>query len=793
MAFNEHPISGTSRQFAGALRIFVGVFLIVVAEHASAVAPSPSVIPNPAAMTSQQGEFKLTATTSIVVPANDRQAKRVAQYFSDLVQRTRGVRIPVRTGQPSDGNINFLREVDGKFGKEAYRLDASAARVTISARTANGLFYGGTTLWQLLSSSPAADALVVPAVKIADAPRFAWRGVMLDSARHFQSPEFIRNYIDWMALHKLNILHWHLTDDQAWRLEIRKYPALTSIGGFRVPAGPAAQADIDTATGKPRQYGGFYTQQTVREIVAFAADRGVTIVPEIEMPGHATVTLVAYPKLGAAINPPLVVPADWGIYENVYNAEDPTFAFLENVLKEVMTLFPGKYIHVGGDEVAKTQWKESPQVQARMLALGITEPAALQVYFTQRIGRFLQKNGRRLVGWDEILEPGLPPSSVVMSWRGVEGALNAATKGFDTILSPWPTLYFDNRQSSASDEPPGRGRVISTEDVYRFEPMPEKLTPEQQRHVIGLQGNVWTEHIRTEERVGAMTFPRAAAIAELGWSAPERRDWPDFVKRLATQFGRYDALKIPYADSAFAVQANTFYTTVQANVTLTNQTSFGDIRYTLDGREPTPQSPRYQGPLTVSLPGALRAATFVDDARLSRPRSIPLRRELAQRRTSHELKLCSASIDLSLEDDAPTDNAKGPRAVFMMDINNPCWIFPQAQLDSVVAVVAAVGQVPFNFQIGEDVKKIRFATPTTPDGELEIHLGTCDGEIIARLPLAPAIASNAVTVLPSVTLASRPGKHDLCMRFAQRFSNPAVDPVWALDWINLTERETATQ
>ena len=776
----------TERRAVWSAILFAALWGISAAVSATEHLRTSSVIPNPASVELEGGVFSFDGSTVITVPPRDAAAKRVAEYLSVLLWRAHQLKLSIHVGAPRDNAINIVRDKSPGINQEAYRIDARAKRLTISAYGTQGLRHGATTMWQLIDKSFGRP--VVHGWKIVDAPRFAWRGLMLDSARHFQSPAYVKDYIDWMALHKLNVLHWHLTDDQAWRLEIKKYPRLTSVGAWRVPAGAAANADIDTATGKPRLYGGYYTQKDVREIVSHAAERGVTIVPEIEMPGHAAATLAAYPKLGVTTNPPLVVPADWGVYEYVYNAEDSTFDFLEDVLKEVMALFPGKYIHVGGDEVAKTQWKESPQAQARMRALGISEPAGLPVYFTQRIGRFLQKNGRRLVGWDEILEPGLPPSSVVMSWRGIDGALSAATKGFDTILSPWPTLYFDNRQSGAADEPPGRGRVISVEDVYKFEPMPEKLTPEQQRHVIGLQGNVWTEHIRTEERVGKMTFPRAAAIAELGWSSPQRRSWPDFVKRLATQFGRYDTLKIPYADSAFAVHAAPHYTATQANVTLSTQTSFGEIRYTLDGRDPTAQSMRYQGPLTIPLPAELRAAAFSGDTRLSLPRTISLRRDLAQRRASQELKLCTANIDLSLEDDAPV---VGQRAVFLMDINNPCWIFPQVELDSVSGVVAAVGQVPFNFQIGEDVKKIRFATPTTPEGELQVHLGNCDGEVIARLPLAPAIASNGVTVLPQAPVASRPGKHDLCLRFAQRFSQPAVDPVWALDWVNFPEREFA--
>lgn len=765
-------------------RLFTGLreilFIALLAAAGAACADTPGVIPNPASITQGEGEFSISPATAIVVAAGDKDARRIAGYFSDLMLRTHGMKLAVQVGRARDGAINFEIEKNKIAGDESYELDATASRITVRAKSPNGLFYGGTTLWQLAAGTP----LTVHATHITDAPRFAWRGIMLDSARHFQSPQFIRNYIDWMALHKLNVLHWHLTDDQAWRIEIRKYPTLTSIGGYRVPEGQAAQADIDPATGKPRLYGGFYSQKTVREIVAYAAERGVTIVPEIEMPGHATATLVAFPQLGSTANPPKAVPSDWGIYENVYNPDDATFTFLENVLKEVMAMFPGKYIHVGGDEVVKTQWKDSPAVQARMKALGLTQPAQVPTYFAHRMGKFLHKNGRRLVGWDEILEPGLAKDSVVMSWRGLEGAFDAAVKGYDTILSPWPTLYFDNRQSDAADELPGRGRVISLEEVYKFEPMPDKLTAQQRTHVIGIQGNVWTEHIRTEDRAAAMTFPRGAAVAELGWSAPEKRNWPDFAKRMSNQFARYDALKMPYSDSAFAVQPATSYAATQATVTLKTQTAIGDIRYTTDGSEPKSTSTKYEHPVAVNLPGELRAATFSGDTRLSHPRTVILRRELAQRRNSHELKLCSANIDLSLEDDAPVS---GTRTQFMLDINNPCWIFPQASLDAVASIKAAVGQVPFNFQIGEDVKKIRFATPTTPEGELEVHLDKCDGEIIARLPLAPAVSSYGVTPLPAVAITPRTGKHDLCLRFAQRFAQPAVDPVWALDWVDLTE------
>jgi hexosaminidase len=683
------------------------VLAFACAARAAAPAAEPAIVPAPASLAVHRGTLALPRAAAVVVAPGDTGARRVAANFIDLVGRTHQLRLQLREERAAR-SIELVR-VAG-LPPEGYRLEIDAKRALVSASTDAGFAHATATLWQMLARTSSGATL--PAVSIEDAPRFAWRGIMLDSARHFQSPGFIRRFLDWMALHKLNVLHWHLTDDQGWRLEIRKYPRLTGVGAWRVPAGAAPAADIDPATGKPRLYGGFYSQETVRSLVAYAAERAITIVPEIEMPGHASAAVAAYPRLAAIANPSADVPADWGVYPNVYNADESTFAFLEDVLREVMELFPAPYIHVGGDEVEKTQWRESPAARERARALGIDDPARLQAYFTQRIARFLEDNGRRLVGWDEILEPGLARNAVVMSWRGIEGALGAAAKGHDTVLAAHPTLYFDNVQALAPGEPPGRGRVISAADVYAFEPMPAALAPGERGHVLGLQGNVWTEHIRTEERVAWMSFPRAAAVAELGWSQPERRGWEDFQRRMGVLERRYPSV---------GLRAR---------------------------------------PIRGEPARALDAARGVK---------------------SQELRLCTENIALSLEDDAPL---AGPRAAFLVDIQNPCWILAGQALDRVRAIAARVGQVPFNFQIGEDVKKIGFADPQTPAGELEVHLDSCAGEILARLPLAPATASQAVSALAPARMSPRPGRHDLCLRFAQR----GVDPLWVIDSIQLLEK-----
>jgi hexosaminidase len=666
-------------------------------------AASISVIPAPAQVTMKRGAFTIDAATPVGYVAGS-PGESVAKYFVELFRRTGGPGLAAAAAaEGASGTPGIMFQLQARegsqAGEEAYSLHVSPERIVVSSASPRGLFYGAVTLWQLASGKSQ-----IPALEIEDAPRLRWRGLLLDSARHYQSQQFIERLIDTMALHKLNVLHWHLVDDQAWRLEIKKYPQLTEVGAWRVPAGPAAAADIDPATRRPRLYGGFYTQQQVREIVAYAAERFITIVPEIEMPGHASAAIAAYPRLGIS-GRPAAVPADWGVYQNLFNVDESTFSFLEDVLAETLELFPSEYIHVGGDEAVKNQWHASPRVQSRMREFGVKDEHALQSYFVQRIETYLNAHGRRLIGWDEILEGGLAPNATVMSWRGIEGAVTAAAAGHDTVLSPAPTLYLDNRPLNTA-RPPGRGPVVSIEDVYRFDPAPAALTDAQRQHVIGVQANLWTEHVRTEDRAEYMIFPRAAALAEVGWSPAARIDWQSFQARLPAQLARYKALGVRYAQA--------------------------------------PES-------AAERPG---------------------------RRTSHELTSCTKQILLSLEDDAPPP---GERAVFLVDIMNPCWIYSAADLSDIGAIAAAVGQVPFNFQIGDDVKKIPLRKPQSAAGELEVRIDGCAGEKIAMLPLAPAVKSYAVTELPPVPIARRTGAHDLCFTFTQA----TVDPLWVVDAVQL--------
>jgi hexosaminidase len=733
------------------------------------------VIPAPAEVNPGSGSFRVDSTVVMRVPPRDRDADAAAHYLAELWTRTNGLTLAVRAGaaEVRTPTIEFRRR--SGFRREGYGIEVTPQRVTVSASSSAGLFYGAVTLWQLLPTGVSGGEIA--AQTIIDAPRYPWRGLMLDSSRHFQSPAFVRSMIDWMAWHKLNVLHWHLTDDQGWRLEIRKYPRLTSVGAWRIPASVPG-----SSSQKP--YGGYYTQQQVRSIVAFAATRHVQIIPEIDMPGHAQAALAAYPELGAIdSHPTLPVSANWGVHSHLFNLEPSTFEFLQGVLDEVMQLFPSRYLHIGGDETVEDEWNASAGVQARARLLGISDANALQTYFTQKISGYLSAKGRRAVGWDEIMQPGLGADAVVMSWHGASAAHAAAIKGNDAVLAPDPMLYFDHRQSPLATEPPGRLAVISLEDVYRFEPHDPQLTEVQQRHILGLQADLWTEHIKTGRRVEWMALPRAAALAEVGWS-PAPRSWPDFLRRLVSMSARYRAFGLDYADSVFGIDPQFARSTGGVSVTLSNLPELKDakldtaIHYTLDGKAPSAASALYAAPLRVAPGAEIRAATFMGPEQVSRTWSAHVDAHTGARRTSHQLELCSNGVGLLLEPSGKRGIGDAPLAV---DIMNPCWIYRDIDLGKGPQFFAAVAALPFNFELGADAAKIRVGDNKTPQGELEVHVDGCDTAPYSVLPLAPAANQEGVTQLPAQKLPPLPGRHDVCLRFAR----PGLDPLWALDWVEI--------
>ncbi len=770
-------------KWAGALLIATGVFGLGACssgrDGGEPPAPSVSVIPAPENVTPAAGTLTLRDGVGVAYAA-DPEVERIARYFTDLVARTAGLRlepVPGASASPAGPVIDLkLEAVEGVADEEGYSLDVSPERVVVSARTPRGLFYGTVTLWQLITAGTQANPGVnIEAVTITDRPRFKWRGLMLDVARHFMTPELIKQMIDWMALHKLNMLHWHLTDDQGWRIEIKQYDRLTKIGAWRVPAGAAG---TDPATGDVRRYGGFYTQDEVREIVRYAAERYITIVPEIEMPGHAQAAIAAYPQFGALGDSPRVSP-DWGIHTYLFNVDEDTFAFLESVLTEVIALFPGPYIHIGGDEAVKDQWHAAARVQRRMRELGVADETALQGYFVHRIDEFLRSKGRRTIGWDEILEGGLPPDATVMSWRGMEGGREAARQGHDVVMAPAPDLYFDHLQSDSGDEPPGRSGTESLEDVYAFEAVPADLTAQEAGHIIGLQANLWTEHVRTPERVQHMVFPRLAAVAETAWSPSGRRNWQGFLARMPDQLDRYRALGIQYAESAFAVRIAPDYVpaTDALQVQLSTQSGLGTIRYTLDGSDPTPQSAAYDAPIAAKPPVEVRAASFLDARQLSVSRTRTLDPLKLRTRSNGELGLCQQKLPLRLEDDAPFE---GPRAVFQVDIMDSCWIYLGAALDGVTHIDVRVGQLPFNFQLWKDASGVVTREPASESGELQVWLDSCAGELLTTLSLEPALSNPELTDL-SAPLPERSGMHDLCFTFTGK----SPEPLWVIDSVSV--------
>ncbi|SMF08711.1 beta-N-acetylhexosaminidase [Streptomyces sp. Amel2xC10] len=513
------------------------------------------LIPAPrAVLATGSGEVRLTARSRLHAGPG---AEGAGHWLRTALGQATG--LPLREGREpdgTDGTDGIALRVDGRLGPEAYRLVSDARGVLVEGGDAAGVFWGAQTLRQLLGPDAHRRAPVrrdriwaVPHLTIEDAPRFRWRGLMLDVARHFMPKDGVLRYLDLMAAHKLNVFHFHLTDDQGWRVEIRRHPRLTEVGAWRARTKFGHRA---SPLWDEKPHGGHYTQDDIREIVAYAAERHITVVPEIDVPGHSQAAIAAYPELGntdVIDTTALSVWDTWGVNPNVLAPTDNTLRFYEEVFEEVLDLFPSEFVHIGGDECPKEQWRSSPAVQARIAELGLADEDALQSWFVRHFDTWLSARGRRLIGWDEILEGGLADGAAVSSWRGYAGGTAAARAGHDVVMCPEQHVYLDHRQDGGPDEPVPIGWVRTLEDVYRFEPVPPELTPAQAAHVIGTQANVWTEAMEDAARVDYQVFPRLAAFAEVAWSAlpaPAERDFADFERRTVAHYARLDALGVAY-------------------------------------------------------------------------------------------------------------------------------------------------------------------------------------------------------------------------------------------------------
>jgi len=499
--------------------------------------------------------FVVEKDTRILYPEDNVLLERNAQFLAGYIEETTGRRLKVESGQGGNDENVIMLGLDASIDNpEGYELTVSPDRVTIKGQAANGVFYGLQTLRKSVPAIAYGLDIILPAAVIKDAPRFAYRGMMLDVGRHFFSVDFVKRYIDLLAMHNMNYFHWHLTEDQGWRIEIKKYPRLTEIGSIRKETGiGASRTEFD---GKP--YGGFYTQDEIREIVKYAQERYVTVIPEIDLPGHMLAALAAYPELGCT-GGPYEVACHWGVFPDVLClGNEKTYEFLEGVLAEVIELFPSKYIHIGGDEAPRTRWEMCPKCQGLAKKEGLktdrehSTEDRLQSYCMKRIERCLNEKGRQIIGWDEILDGDVAPNATVMSWRGIRGGIKAAKLKHDVIMTPNDYMYFDYYQSDdKTQEPLAMGSGVTVEKVYGFEPVAAELENEEKKHILGVQANVWTEYIATPEHVEYRMVPRIAALAEVQWMMPEEKDYQEFLKRLNSLVGFYKRESVNYAKHVF--------------------------------------------------------------------------------------------------------------------------------------------------------------------------------------------------------------------------------------------------
>lgn len=601
----------------------LGVFLLVLAvgcgEESKTIFTENdiNIVPKPLEMKLNQGAFRFTKDTKLVA-ANDQT--QVFEVLQNKFVSAAGWNLGVVNTAPSSNFVQLSTDVS--LPEEAYNLKVTENQVIIYASGHNGFLYGLETIRQLLPVAIESKNVVsnmnwdIPNVEIKDSPRFKWRGFMLDVSRHFFDKDYVMETIDQLAFLKMNTLHLHLVDDQGWRIEIKKYPKLTEVGGFRVDQEDKPwNARPTPELGKETTYGGFYTQEDIKEIVAYAESRGITVVPEIEMPAHVMSAIAAYPEL-SCFQKPIMVPSGgvWPITEIYCPGKETTFEFLENVLLEVMELFPSRYIHVGGDEATKTNWEKCTDCKKRIQEEGLETVEELQSYFIRRMERFLSSKGRTLLGWDEILEGGLAPGATVMSWRGVKGGLEASEAGHDVVMTPNSHCYFDYYQGDQDAEPLAWGGNLPLSKVYQFDPVVEGMSEEQAKHVLGGQANLWTEYVPTKAQAEYMTYPRLAALAEAVWSSKDNRNWDDFSNRVSSLFQRYGIMGVNYAKSAYQVTTETSVNTENGVISIALKSEFpqADIRFSLDGSDITSASKKYSAPVDIDRTTNIKAQVFKD-------------------------------------------------------------------------------------------------------------------------------------------------------------------------------------
>lgn len=571
------------------------------------------VVPMPLEInTTQQASFLLKSGVTVYYPAGNEKMQRNAEFLASYVKAQTGIELQVQAGEGGKGGI-VLQLGLANDNPEAYQLKVDANQVVISSPSEAGVFYGIQTLRKAVDVAEGSN-VELPAVEINDQPRFGYRGMMLDVGRHFFSMDEIKTYIDMMALHNINRFHWHLSEDQGWRIEIKKYPKLTEIGSMRKET--VIGHNSGKYDGKP--YGGFYTQEQAKEIVAYAAERYITVIPEIDLPGHMQAALAAYPELGCT-GGPYEVWTQWGVSDNVLCAgNDQTIQFIKDVLAEIVEIFPSEYIHVGGDECPKVKWSTCPKCQARIKALGLksdnkhTKEERLQSYVIHEAEEFLNSKGRKMIGWDETLEGGLAPNATVMSWRGEAGGIEAAKQHHDVVMTPNTYLYFDYYQSKDTEtEPMAIGGYLPIERVYSYEPMPKSLSPEEQKYIVGVQANLWTEYILDFKQVQYMVLPRMAALSESQWCAPEKKNYEAFLQRVSRLVNIYAKNGWNYATHIFDVMLDLKPNTETGTLDAVARTiDNAPIYYTLDGSEPTTASEKYTDVIKIDKPCTLRTVAI---------------------------------------------------------------------------------------------------------------------------------------------------------------------------------------